>query len=112
MTEGIRRCCRVVSVAFLLAGVLNANGYAMNAMEKDARAVKALELSHWTCTRTSAESCSVKIRGIAIADTYALVDWITTNSGGGSMAARDLENYGVPHGVALELLETREVHSR
>ena len=80
MTEGGRRLCRFMSVAALLAAALSAQSLAAGAPRSDANTVRRVELSHWKCTPGSTESCSVKVRTIAVAAPYALVEWVTVHS--------------------------------
>lgn len=122
MTEGGRRFCRFMSVAVLFTAALSAQSFGASASDSDANAVRRAELSHWRCTPASTESCSIKVRTIAVAAPYALVDWVTLHSGGqslyrkkgaswariatggGAMDVHDLVHYGVPRAIAAQLV--------
>jgi hypothetical protein len=124
MTGQRRKLCRIVSAAAIITCVLATPALAVLPIEKDGQTVKHLELSRWKCT--TPDSCAT-IRSIAISGSYALIDWRTVHSGGealwhkvngkwhrltgagGSMGARELQHYGVPHDVASELIRTRDL---
>lgn len=125
MTGQRRKLCRIVSAFAIVTCVLGGTPtLAALPIEKDTQTVKHLELARWKCT--ASDSCAT-IRSIAISGSYALIDWRTAHSGGealwhkvsgtwhrvtgggGSMGARELQHYGVPHHVASELILTRDL---
>jgi hypothetical protein len=90
------------------------------ASQIDVNAVRKAELAHAGCAHK--QQCPLTVRKVTVVQSYALLEWISGPSGGealwhkthgswhritgggGAMGPSDLEHYGVPHTIALQLL--------
>lgn len=121
MTRTETRFCRVMSGLVMVACLAPVVARADYGPAHDVKTARAAELAHANCR--SAAKCAVDVPNVTIVAPYALLTWRSGESGGealwrkrsdrwvriigggGAMGPSDLEHYGVPHAVAMELLK-------